>query len=56
MNPADGTRTAAGGTTTTIFAAKFNRDIELSVKLESVSTLLSLLTMPIIVSIAQYFK
>lgn len=44
------------GTTTTIFAAKFNRDIELSVKLESVSTLLSLLTMPIIVSIAQYFK
>lgn len=43
------------GTTTTIFAAKFNRDIELSVKLESVSTVLSLFTMPIIVSLAQYF-
>jgi predicted permease len=42
------------GTTTTIFAAKFNRDIELSVKLESVSTVLSLITMPIVVSVAQY--
>ena len=42
------------GTTTTIFAAKFNRDIELSVKLESVSTVLSLITMPLVVSIAQY--
>lgn len=41
------------GATTTIFAAKFNRDTELSVRLVSLSTIFSLLTMPIIVGLTQ---
>ena len=38
---------------TTMFAAKFERDTELSVKLVTLSTLLSMITMPIFVAIAQ---
>lgn len=38
--------------TTTMFAAKFERDIELSVRVVAASTLLSLITMPLIVSLA----
>lgn len=38
---------------TTMFAAKFERDTELSVKLVTLSTLLSLITMPAFVAIAQ---
>ncbi|MBE7091376.1 MAG: hypothetical protein E7363_05660 [Clostridiales bacterium] len=45
--------TAPVGATTTIFAAKFNRDTDLSVRLVSLSTLLSLLTMPLIVGLTQ---
>lgn len=41
------------GATTTIFSAKFNRDTELSVRLVSLSTILSMITMPIIVGITQ---
>lgn len=41
------------GATTTIFAAKFGRDTELSVRLVSLSTILSLLTMPFIVGLTQ---
>lgn len=40
---------------TTMFATKFNQDTELSVSLVSASTLLSLATMPVMVSIAQSF-
>ncbi len=39
------------GATATIFAAKFGRDTELSVRLVSLSTVLSLLTMPLIVGL-----
>ena len=39
---------------TTMFAAKYGRDTELSVNIVSLSTLLSIITMPIIVAIAQY--
>lgn len=38
---------------TTVFSAKFNRDTALSVKLVSMSTLLSILTMPLFVALAQ---
>lgn len=41
------------GATTTIFAAKFDRDTELSVRLVSLSTILSLITMPLIVGLTQ---
>ena len=37
--------------TTTMFAAKFNRDVELSVSVVTLTTVLSLVTMPLIVSI-----
>lgn len=40
------------GATITMFAEKFNRDVSLSVNLVAVSTLLSILTMPIVVGIA----
>ena len=36
--------------TTTMFAAKFNRDVELSVSVVASSTLLSIITMPLVVS------
>lgn len=41
------------GATATIFAAKFERDTELSVRLVSLSTILSMLTMPLIVGLTQ---
>ena len=41
------------GATTTIFAAKFDRDTELSVRLVSLSTIVSLITMPLIVGLTQ---
>ena len=41
------------GATTTIFSAKFNRDTELSVRLVALSTILSMLTMPLIVGLTQ---
>ena len=37
--------------TTTMFAAKFNRDVELSVSVVAATTVFSLLTMPLIVSV-----
>lgn len=37
--------------TTTMFAAKFNRDVELSVSIVASSTLLSIITMPLVVSL-----
>lgn len=41
------------GATTTIFSAKFGLDTELSVRLVSLSTILSLVTMPLIVGLTQ---
>lgn len=41
---------------TTMLSAKYNRDTELSVSIVSSSTLLSLVTMPLIVSFAQYLS
>ncbi len=41
------------GATTTIFSAKFNRNTELSVRLVSLSTILSMVTMPLIVGLTQ---
>ena len=41
------------GATTTIFAAKFNRDTDLSVRLVSLSTMLSMITMPFIIGLTQ---
>ena len=41
------------GATATIFAAKFGRDTELSVRLVSLSTILSLITMPLIIGLTQ---
>lgn len=38
---------------TTVFSAKYNRDTAISVKLVSVSTLLSIITMPLFVALAQ---
>lgn len=39
--------------TTTMFSAKFNRDTELSVNIVAATTLLSILTMPIVIAFAQ---
>lgn len=39
--------------TTTMFSAKFNRDTELSVGLVSTTTILSIITMPLIIALAQ---
>lgn len=39
---------------TTMFSTKFSRDTALSVRLVSVTTLLSIITMPLIVTLAQY--
>ena len=39
--------------TTTMFANKFNRDVELSVNIVSCTTLLSIATMPFIIAFAQ---
>ena len=41
------------GATATIFAAKFGRDTELSVRLVSLSTVLSMVTMPLIVGLTR---
>jgi len=41
------------GATATIFSAKFQRDTELSVRLVSLSTVLSMVTMPVIVGLTQ---
>ena len=41
------------GATATIFSAKFNRDTELSVRLVSLSTILSMITMPLIIALTQ---
>ena len=41
------------GATTTMFSEKFERDTQLSVKLISLSTLLSIITMPVIVGFTQ---
>ena len=41
------------GATTTIFSAKFDHDTELSVRLVSLSTVLSLVTMPLIVGLTR---
>ncbi len=41
-------------TATSLFATKFDNDIELSVNLVSFTTVLSIITMPLIVSVAQY--
>ena len=42
------------GAMTTMFATKYNSDVELSVSLVSATTLLSIITMPIISTFAQY--
>lgn len=42
------------GAMTTMFATKYNSDVELSVSLVSATTLLSIITMPIIITFAQY--
>lgn len=39
--------------TTTMFAAKYNRDIELSVSVVAATTLVSIITMPLVVALAQ---
>lgn len=39
--------------TTTMFATKFSRDVELSVNLVSITTMLSIITMPIIIALAK---
>jgi hypothetical protein len=39
--------------TTTMFAAKFGRDVELSVSVVAATTLLSIITMPLVVALAQ---
>ncbi len=41
------------GAYTTIFASKYDKDTELSVNMVSLSTVLSLLTMPIVISVVQ---
>lgn len=41
------------GATTTIFSAKYNRDPELSVRLVSLSTIFSMITMPLVVGLTQ---
>jgi len=40
---------------TTMFSAKFERDTSLSVNFVSLSTVLSLITMPLLITLAQYF-
>ena len=37
----------------TMFASKYNRDVELSVNLVSISTLLSFITMPVMITLAE---
>lgn len=44
---------APAAATTTMFATKFDRDVELSVNLVSCTTLLSIITMPFIIAFAQ---
>ena len=39
--------------TTTMFAAKYGRDVELSVSIVASTTLVSIITMPLIVALAQ---
>lgn len=39
--------------TTTMFSAKFNRDVELSVSMVASTTIVSILTMPLVVALAQ---
>ncbi|MCH5303751.1 MAG: AEC family transporter [Ruminococcus sp.] len=39
--------------TTTMFATKFNRNVDLSVGLVSISTILSIITMPVIIALSQ---
>lgn len=39
--------------TTTMFAAKYNRDVELSVSIVAATTLVSMITMPLVVALAQ---
>lgn len=41
---------------TTMFSAKFSRDVELSVSLVSATSLLSIVTMPLVVSLAQFLS
>lgn len=41
------------GATTTIFAERYDRDVSLSVKLVALSTLLSMITIPLVVGLAQ---
>lgn len=41
---------------TTMFSAKFQRDVELSVSLVSASSILSIATMPLVVGLAQYLS
>lgn len=45
---------APAGAMATMFATKYNSDVELSVSLVSATTLLSVITMPIIITFAQY--
>jgi predicted permease len=40
------------GAMVTMFAAKYNRDVDLSVGLVSGTTILSIITMPIVIAIA----
>lgn len=46
---------APSAATTTMFATKFDRDVSLSVSLVSTTTLFSIITMPIMVALSQYF-
>ncbi len=46
---------APSAATTTMFATKYNRDTSLSVSLVSASTLISMISMPVIVALAQMF-
>lgn len=39
--------------TTTMFSAKFNRDVELSVSVVASTTLVSIISMPLLVALAQ---
>ncbi|MDP4119990.1 MAG: AEC family transporter [Bacillota bacterium] len=47
---------APAAATTTLFAAKFNRDTKLSVSFVSASTVLSIISMPLIVGLAEMLK
>ena len=46
---------APSAATTTMFATKFDRDVTLSVSLVSTTTLFSIITMPLMVALSQYF-